>query len=135
MSDDARKALLAYIGDLSTRSLIVELKGSFSMVSGVFRFSGLGESNIRLRSATSTSATCDLDISLPDLCSFSVTTFREAKNSVLRAAVESLMAEGHSFHADVVEQVGVLRLADGSTCLIGVLKDEIDPSALSPIVN
>ena len=46
------------------------------------------------------------------------------------------MAEGHSFHADPIEQVGVLGLADGSTCLIGVLKEEFNQqSALSPIVN
>lgn len=136
MPDNPRKAFLAYLSQLNTRSLIVEFKGGFTAVSGMFTISCISDSNVRLRLAPSTCVTCDLDIALPELRSFRVTTFTEAMNSVLKPAVEALMAEGHSFHADVVEQVGVVGLADGSTCLIGVLKEEIDgPPASAAIVN
>ena len=136
MSDNPRKDFLSYVSELRTRSLIVEFKGGFTTVSGAFNITGITESNVQLRLAASTCATCELEISLPALRSFWVTTFAEAMNSVLKPAVEALMAEGHSFHADVVEQVGVVGLADGSTCLIGVLKEEIDGQpASSAIVN
>jgi len=124
MSDDPRKAFLSYLSELKTRSLIVEFKGALSIVSGVFNLSGISESNVQLRLAGSTCATCQLDIRLPALRSFRVTSFTEAMNGVLKPAVEALAAEaGHLFQSDVVEQVAVVAFADDTTLLIGALKE------------
>ena len=135
MSNDPRKAFLSCLGEWKARSLIVEFKGTFSTVSGVFNISDISESSVQLRLAASTCATCELDINPAALRSFSVTSFTEAKNSVLKPAVKALMVEGQSFHADVVEHVGVIDLADGSSCLIGALKEEIDQHSASALIG
>ena len=67
MPDNPRKTFLAYLSQVHTRSLIVEFKGGFTAVSGVFTISGISESNVQLRLAASTCVTCDLDIALPAL--------------------------------------------------------------------
>ena len=125
MSDNPRKLLLSHLCNWKARPLIVEFKGALSVISGLFNISDLSESKLRLRFVGTMCATCELDIYLSTLRSFSVKTLQEAMNSVLKSAVEELVAEaGQSFEIDVVEQVAILDLEDGSTLLIGALKEE-----------
>lgn len=133
MSNDPRKLALAHLTAWKTRSLIVEFKGAVSTVSGLFKISEISESSLRLRFAETTCVNCELDIWLSALHSFTLTTFAEATNTVLKPAVEAFIGEsGHRFHTDIVEKVAVIGLADSSTLLIGVLKEDKDMAAMSP---
>ncbi len=125
MSDNARQLLVSHLSNWKTRPLIVEFKGALAVISGLFNISDLSESKLRLRFVVSMCATCELDVYLSTLRSFSVKTLQEAMNSVLKSAVEELVAEaGQPFEIAVVEQVAILDLEDGSTLLIGALKEE-----------
>ena len=120
MTDDTRKLLLSHLSSWKARPLIVEFKGAFSVISGLFNISDLSESKLRLLLSGSTCAICEMDVCLSSVRGFTVKTFQDAKNSVFKPAVEALVVEaGHSFESDVVEEVAVLDLWDGGTLLLG----------------
>ena len=132
--ESPKTQLLLQIAEWEARSLVIEFKCGFSLISGLCTLREASTTRLRFRLAVPMCANCELEISLAVTpLSFSVTSFEEALQGILKPAIEDLASEGgHSLSADIVERVAEVHLAQGATLLIGPLRENVESTMPSP---